>query len=209
MRQNRQSSLIGANATFHGVDNGGAVEHMLAELAHWMADERATESARARMRERWLLQQATEDARLSGVAVDLAERGAAVAVRTSGGRSVRGVIAAVARDFWVVDGDGIPTLVAAGDITSVRVLPGGHVRPGVATGDRGGVLDMRLLDALAALVGQRPRVRLAVRGESEVVAGELVAVGADVLTVQLDGGGRDVLYVALSGVIECSILGSG
>ena len=51
--------------------------------------------------------------------------------------------------------------------------------------------------------------RQRVRGDREVVVGELLGVGADVLTVRIDGGGQDVLYVALSGVIECSILGSG
>ena len=49
----------------------------------------------------------------------------------------------------------------------------------------------------------------ALHGEGEVLTGELRAVGADVVTVQPDGAGQAPLYVALSGVIECSILGSG
>src|SRR4051812_22901927 len=103
MRQNRQSSLIRRNATFARVDDGTDVERMLADLARWAADERAGEAARGRSRERWLLQQATEDARFVGVAVDLAERRRPVAVRTTGGRTVRGVIVAVATDFWVLE----------------------------------------------------------------------------------------------------------
>ena len=42
-----------------------------------------------------------------------------------------------------------------------------------------------------------------------MLTGELRAVGADVLTVRPDGAGQAPVYVALSGVIECSILGSG
>src|SRR3954469_10464591 len=73
-----------------GADGPGAVDHLLAEFARWTADERATEAARSRTRERWLRQQAVEGARLAGVALDLAERRAAVIVRTSSGRTHRG-----------------------------------------------------------------------------------------------------------------------
>src|SRR5262249_29877843 len=102
----------------------------------------------------------------------------------------------------------------------VRALPGSDrdeargdgrsgASPAEATGDRADVLDMRLGDALAALAGDRPRARLALVGDDEVVTGELRAVGTDVLTVRPDGANREPVYVALSGVIECSILGSG
>ena len=193
------------------MDDGADVERMLADLARWAADERADETARGRSRERWLVQQATEDARLVGVAVDLAEQRRAVSVRTTGGRTVRGVIAAVATDFWVLESDGVATLVAAGAVTTVRPLPGSDDAGGGegATGERRAVLDMRLVDALSALAGDRPRVRLALHGEGEVVTGELRAAGADVLTVRPDGTGQAPVYVAVSGVMECSILGSG
>jgi hypothetical protein len=181
---------------------------MLAELARWAAQQRAADSARERSRERWLLQQATEDARLTGVAVDLAERRCPVAVATSNGRTIRGVLVAVAADFWVIDGTDAPTLVAAAEVVTVRPLPGDPV-PADTTGERTDVLDMRLGDALAALAGDRPRVRVAVRGDRGVMTGELRAVGADVVTLTPDGPGRQPVYVALSGVIECSILGSG
>jgi hypothetical protein len=186
---------------------GEAVEHMLAELARWAAQTRADDTARGRSRERWLRQQAAEEATFIGVALDLAERRAGVAIGTANGRTVRGTLSAVARDFWLIDGDGVPTLVATPYVVSIRPLPGSD--GGDATGDRTDVLGMRLVDALTAIAADRPTVRLAVVGDTEVVRGELRTVGADVLTVRPDGANRQPVYVALSGVIECSILGSG
>src|SRR5262249_19027234 len=155
--------------------------------ARWASQDRAAETARGRSRERWLRQQATEDATFIGVALDLAERRCPVTIRTANGRTVRGALVAVARDFWVVDTHGGPTLVAAGFVVSVRGLPGsdsGYGRPdaranavaGEATGDRTDVLDMRLVDALAAIAGDRPRARLALVGDNEGMTGELRAV---------------------------------
>jgi hypothetical protein len=180
---------------------------MLAELARWAGEARAAETARGRSRERWLRHQAAEEATFTGLALDLAERRCGIDVRTVNGRTVRGALVAVARDFWVLDSDGVPRFVAAPFVVSVRPLPGSD--GGEATSDRADVLDMRLLDALTAIAGDRPRVQLAVVGDTELVTGELRAVGADVLTIRPDGGSRQPVYVALSGVIECSILGSG
>ncbi|MDP8991956.1 MAG: hypothetical protein M3N31_02715, partial [Actinomycetota bacterium] len=66
------------------------VDALLAELARWGADVRAGDAARSRARERWLRRQASEDATFTGVALDLAEQGAGVAVRTTTGRTLHG-----------------------------------------------------------------------------------------------------------------------
>lgn len=192
---------------FRPVDEGADVDRLLADLSRWMADQRVSEAARGRTRERWLRQQATESARLSGLALDLAERRVPVAVRTTVGRVIRGAIVAVAEDFWVVDGTAGTTMVTLGSVTTVRSQPGAV--PVDATGERDTVLDMRFADALAALAGDRPRVRLAIVGETDLLLGELRAVGLDMLTIRTDGAPASSVYVALSCVTECSIFGSG
>src|SRR4051794_41954156 len=69
-----------------GGDGATAVERLLVELARWAADERATDAARSRTRERWLRQQSAEGARMAGVALDLAERrGPGVVLKAGGG----------------------------------------------------------------------------------------------------------------------------
>src|SRR3954452_4727166 len=117
------------------VEHGADVERRLADLARWMADERAREAAGERSRERWLRQAATESARLSGLALDLAERGRAVAIRTTAGRGVRGALVAVADDFWVVDGPAGTTFLLLAAVATVRAAPTGAPLT-EATGDR-------------------------------------------------------------------------
>ncbi|MDP9388949.1 MAG: hypothetical protein M3Q48_13805, partial [Actinomycetota bacterium] len=101
------------------------VDTLLADLARWTADARSQDAARARSRERWLRQQAEEDARFAGVVLDLAESATAVVVRTTSGRTRQGRIAAVARDFCVLRSDGgTATLLAFAAVAAVRPEPG-------------------------------------------------------------------------------------
>src|SRR4051794_39148118 len=105
-----------------GGDGAGAVDQLLVDLARWSADGRVADAARSRTRERWLRQQATEGARLAGVALDLAERRVPVIVRTLAGRAHRGVLAAVGVDFWVLATNaGHPCLIALAAVGGVRV----------------------------------------------------------------------------------------
>jgi len=72
---------------------------LAARLEGWLADARVEGSADARARERWLHTAAEADATFGGVLIDLAERGTAVAVSTSGGRRHHGGIEVIGADF--------------------------------------------------------------------------------------------------------------
>ena len=182
------------------------VEAFLADLARWTADARVDEAARSRTRERWLRQQAVEDAHFAGVALDLAERGVGVVVRTTTGRSLHGRIVAVARDFCVVRPEGgTATFVALAAVASVRPDPA--ERATEASSARPAPVDASLADVLARLVGDRPRVRMVVEGGGEAVTGDLRAVGADVATVRLDGAPGTTVYVHLRALRELTLLG--
>lgn len=182
------------------------VEALLADLARWSADTRVDDAARSRIRERWLRQQAEEDARFAGLALDLAEAGAAVSLRLADGRTVHGRIATVARDFCVLRHEGgTATFVAFSAIATVRPEPG--FRVGRAASERSAAVDARLGDVLAGLAGDRPRVRMVVDGGGESLAGELRSVGADVATLRLDGEPGATVYVRLDAVREVTLLG--
>ena len=182
------------------------VEALLADLARWSADSRVDDAARSRMRERWLRQQAEEDARFAGVALDLSEAGAGVAMRLTSGRTVHGRIATVARDFCVLRHDGgTATLVAFSAIATVRPEPG--YRAGEAASERAAPVDAGLADVLVGLAGERPRVRIVVDGGGEALAGELRSVGFDVATMRLDGEHGATVYVQLGSVREVTLLG--
>ncbi len=182
------------------------VDAFLADLARWTSEARVDEAARLRTRERWLRQQAVEEARFAGVALDLAERGGPVVARTTTGASLHGRIVAVARDFCVLrHHGGTPTFLPLCAIATLRPEPGQRA-PEAASARRGPV-EASLTDVLAGLVGERPRVRIVVEGGGETVAGELRAVGADVATVRLDGEPRHTVYVHLGALRELTLLG--
>jgi hypothetical protein len=185
------------------VDGGPDVDRFLAELSRWAADERAGEAAERRRRERWLRQQTLEDATLTGVAVDLAERSLPVAVRLTTGRTVTGRITTVATDFWVLAGATTPSLVASAAVATIR--PGGGTVLEEATGRRDCRLTMRFGDALAGLAGERPTVQLGSLG-SDVVRGELRAVGDDVVSVRVESSPPTSVYLALPSITDCTVL---
>ena len=182
------------------------VDVLLADLARWTAGARADDAARSRVRERWLRQQAQEEASFAGVALDLSEAGAGVAVRTTTGRTLHGCIATVAGDFCVLRHDaGAVTLVAFAAVASVR--PDQGYRAGDAASERSAPVRARLADVLAGLAGERPRVRMILDGGGEALTGELRAVGSDVATLRLDGDAGGTVYLRIGSVGEVTLLG--
>lgn len=174
-------------------------------LAAWVASLVADEAARSRARTAWLARQAAEEGTFAGVLVDLAERGAAVVVHLHNGRRHRGRITLVGRDFCGLrTGAGRDVLVAERGLASVRTLPG----DAVTVGDRPVRADLTFAETLAALADHRVRVLAVGHDGDDAVSGELRSVGADVLTVRLDGGGGTA-YVSSSSVLELSLTVSG
>ena len=154
-------------------------------------DARAAEHRRARTGERLLRTAAEESATFAGSLLDLAERGRSVRITTASRRRHVGSIQLVGLDFLVV----ADAWVALAAVTSVGVVEGGAT----ATGDRPAT-DLLLVEALARVAPERPGLAVVTSG-GEVVAGRLLAVGADVLTLRLDGDGGTA-YVPAAAVLE-------
>lgn len=170
----------------------------------FLDDARAEDAARARTRERWLRQQTTEEARFAGTLVDLLERDARVNVRTTTGRIHHGTIAAVGLDFCVLRTlTGVDRYLALSGLGWVRPAEAG-ARP--ATGDRPAPLDLRLAEIFGHLVDDRPRMLVFVRGDPEPIAGQLRAVGVDVLTLRLDGSGREACFLPTTAIVEAVVV---
>lgn len=173
-----------------------------AALRRWSSEARIDEATAARARQRWLQQQAEEEATTAGVLCDLAERRVPVSIETTVGRRHRGRVAAVARDFAVVRLDGgREVLLALAGVASIRPEPG--VEPPV--GDRRVEVDLGLIDALAYVAGERPRVLVITRG-GDHVAGVLRTIGQDLLSVALDGDARAVVFVPVDAVVEVGLV---
>ena len=173
-------------------------------LVDLLDDARAAEVTAGRERQRWLRRQAEEEATLEGALLDLAERATVVALRTTAGRVHHGRVVAVGTDFVVIGADRGGTCVRLSAVSSVR--PGPGERHGPPTGAREPALDLLLVEVLGGLAPERPRVAIGTAA-GEVVSGELSAVGADVVTVRLDGDGRTPCYVAMAAVLDALVEG--
>lgn len=129
------------------------------------------------------------------------ERGAPVTVHTRAGGRHAGVVRAVGSDVVVLGagpGPGGEVLVPLAAVTSLRAGPG----DGPVVGDRPTGDGPTLVDLLADLAAERAAVRVVTVG-GDAVAGELRAVGRDVLVVAPSGGGA--AYVALGAVAEVAV----
>jgi len=199
----RGPSAVASNAMAEPV--GGRRHPLDVDLARLVGDEQAGEAARSRARERWLRQQATAEATLVGLLVDLAEEGADVTVRTTSGRAHQGPIVAVGRDFVIVGVSRGHVCITLDALATARRRPGRHRSE--TTGDRPAPRSLTLADHLAALAPEAPRVSLAAAGEPVLLTGELRSVGRDVMTVRLDGEPPVTAYVALRSVSEVLVSG--
>jgi hypothetical protein len=175
----------------------------LDDLLQRLLDESRADSGRdARRRRRMLQALAEETATLRGTLIDLAERETGVIVRTLDGRNHRGRIRVVGSDFVVVATDAGDTWVPLVALELVRLAPG--VRAGSATGDRS-VLDLELGEALGRVAPNHPEVAVqTVSGEPLI--GRLRSVGADVVTLELNGSARQPCYLRLASLLSVVFL---
>ena len=153
-----------------------------------------------RSRERWMRQQAEEEATLAGTLLDLAEQAGPVGLRTTAGRPVTATVVAVGRDFAAVRTEaGRAGCLALAALTRVR--PGAG-RRSPASGDRPAPLDLSLAELLARAVVDRPSVSLVAGGDPDPLVGELRAVSAELITVVPDGGARSPCFVPVAALAE-------
>ena len=123
-------------------------------------------------------------------------------VQGRGGRRHRGAVSAVGADFvalrTVQQAD---VLLAFSGIATVR--PDG--RQHGPTGDRRVTFELGMVEAVAAVAADRPRVLLVTTADGDGIAGELRAVGRDLATVRLDGD-AGTAYVPLAAIAELHLV---
>jgi hypothetical protein len=192
----------GAFGRHDGLLDGGPGRSFTSRLDRWVADARVDEAARARSRERWLRSVAEQEATIAGVLIDLAERGAGVALSTTAGRRHRGAIGALGADFVALrPASGPEVLVAMGSVSVLRTLPAEDP----AAGDRAVSTELTLAEVLGELAAERCRVLLVTRAGSDSVSGELRSVGQDVVVLRADADLPATAYVPLGAIAEVTL----
>jgi hypothetical protein len=167
--------------------------HLVQIWDRLLDDARADERAAARMRGRWLEQQAAETATFAGTLVDLAEHGAHLSIRATDGRRHDGTAVAVGTDFVALDDRGDLVLVRLATATVVRTRPERSLR--LASGDRAATVDLDASEVLSRLAPAQPEVAIGFDG-GDTVAGVLLAAGADVLTVRVADADDGIVYAS-------------
>jgi hypothetical protein len=181
---------------------GTTAGSLTARLDAWLADARVEGSADARARERWLHAAAEGDATFGGVLLDLAERRTDIAVSTSGRRRHHGRVEVIGTDFLSLRAPAGPeVLLALSTITAVRTVP----RADPSVGERLVTTELRLAEVLSELAVERARVLLVPLNGTDIVAGELRAVGRDVVTVRTDGDAPAITYMPLRAIAEVTL----
>lgn len=171
-----------------------------ADLTGLLDEARRSQAASSRTTERWLRQQAFEEARLTGVLRNAAERHDIVTVRTSSGRSHTGQVRLIGGDFCLVETAGGERVYIRTDAITV-VQPDRRSAAGPASDDRGGTVDTTLVEELADQAGEEPDAVFVCAGSPDALTGRLIAVGMDLATLEVDQQ-RRVAYVALASVTE-------
>jgi hypothetical protein len=181
-------------------------ERALRDPHHALADEaRAAWVAEARERRQSLVVTATATATFTGALRDLAERQSPVQIDTTAGRRHCGSIVGVALDHLVIrDRTGLKILVPHAAVSSVRLR--GELGPRPATGSRRPAQDRLLAEQLDRLGEHAEPVRLQLFGRGQVIAGRILGVGEDVVSLQLESVGT-VVYLPIS-AIEAVIAGT-
>jgi len=174
------------------------------DFARLVGDAHAADTVRSRVRERHLREAASADATLLGVALDLAEEQADVAVTIDIGRVVAGRITMVAADALAIG----PSYVPARAVVTIRRAPGRSAVPAPA-GQRPPARSTTFGVLLGELALERPRVAIGARGEAALLTGELRAAGADVVTLRLDGDPVTTAYLSVGALSLVTLLASG
>ena len=187
-----------------GEGNDPDVDAAIVQLARWSADAKTDAAADRKTREHWARQQAADEATLASALAGLVEHRVTVAIRTSNGSTVRGALAGLGVDYLAVVQNAHLTLLPLAAVGWVR--PDGDSTP-AAFADRVPATG-RLGAVLAGVAEDGGSVRVVASGEA--LAGDLVAVGADVLTLHPAGAPRgQLLYVPLASLSEVSVRLSG
>lgn len=170
-------------------------------------DLRDDEAVRAAVEDRTagraLTRMSAESATLAGTLRDLAERQIGTTVLVTGGHSLQGSLVGVAADHVVLATQAHQfTHVRTDHIVSVRADP--EVTIPVAQGDRAADDRLTLLQRLDRWEEDRPVVACLVRGRPDPLRGRLLAVGEDVISLDI-ADDRHPSYVAESALLAVMV----
>ena len=160
---------------------------------------------------RSLEQQAAQESTITGVLLDLGERGLPVTVKTAGRHSCHGQIVAVGADFVLVcDNNNDQLLIPTAAIATISTSPaqrrvtGARLRPSVVLAETLHGPSVVLAETLHELAADQAQVEVVVA--DECVSGLLKMAGTDVIAVTVDQPRDDQVHVATAAIDHLVVL---
>lgn len=177
------------------------VDEASSTFDRWLAGMVSEAATDERRRVAWLGHQAAEETTWAQIIAQLAEREEVIVLHTSAGRTHRGILEAVGRDFCALRNQaGRRVLATHRGILAVR----SHRREGSLPEDLPSPWGS-FADAIDALAVERPRISVFCSGAGAEWQGELESAGPDHLRLRLDGGDAAFIpYVSVAEVGEAS-----
>ncbi|MFP3907602.1 MAG: hypothetical protein ACLFWR_11275 [Acidimicrobiales bacterium] len=173
------------------------------DLDEWADRARVDTAGQLRRREAWLRRQAAEDASVVGVLITHAERGSTVSVTTCSGNRYVGRVRGAGWELVTVEVTGALGFIRLDSIETFRAHHGDGAETPDPVGHRGGADPISMGEVLGLVVADRPEVTLVSRSGRQL-AGELVAVGRDVVMVRPPEQ-RGLAYAPLASVSEALV----
>lgn len=171
----------------------------------WTIDVRHEQARQARQSSHWQKQLAVDEARFSGLLVDLHENARTIALAMSSGRQVSGTIRDIGSNFVAIDAIEKSTVYLRLDvITSVEV--DGRANSVGTPSERTIDTERRFEDVIAELAERHAAVRFATRNTKELRAATLMNAGVDVVTLELSTNPPRTLFVATEHLSEIAAL---
>lgn len=173
-------------------------------MQEWTSEARMEQARAARQTRHWQQHLAGEEARFSGLLLDLHERKCAIRIDTEGGRCLAGPIDEIGSDFIAIKNRSeMPAYIRLHVITAVEVdgTPQNTGPPSIRTLEA-----FRSLDTvISELADRRALIRFATKNSSELRSAFITAAGIDVVTLELAGSPVRTLFVATEQLSEVSL----
>ena len=168
----------------------------------WLAEQTIAEASRRRGVEHSLLRQIRETATLAGSLAELAERGRPISLSTTWGRTINGVIAGLGDDFVELRGDSGTSVLRLESmaylrVSTIQVLSDRDTTPRSVN---------TFAERVRTLAIERPHVQITCQLGTVQVSGVLEHVGADVITVAIDGPRRSSALVPIARVAQVQLV---
>jgi hypothetical protein len=173
------------------------------KLLEWTSDEQHQRARALRISLETNRELAEHEATFAGLLLDVSERGDAVRIETTYGKTHHGPVEVIGRDFCAINVDSGIVIVATRTVRSVSIESQTR-RPPVPSARTISEQAAGLADILAELAVDRVRIRYVLEGDNASRSGELAGAGEQLCTIATNSTGT-IAYIPVAHFCEVAL----